>query len=82
MKALHGTAFVLTVVGGLNWGLVALGTYMGSNWNVVNLLVGSWPSVETLVYLLVGLSAVSLLVTHKGDCRACGTSSAAPGMGM
>ena len=82
MKALHGTAFILTVIGGLNWGLVALGTYMGGNWNIVNLLLGTWPAVETLVYLLVGLSAVSLLVTHKGDCRACGAGNAAPGMGM
>jgi uncharacterized membrane protein YuzA (DUF378 family) len=74
MKALHGTAFVLTVVGGLNWGLVAIGIYMGSNLNVVNLLLGAWPGVETLVYLLVGLSAASLLFTHKGDCRACNPS--------
>lgn len=79
MKGLHGTAFILTVVGGLNWGLVAVGTWMGSNWNVVNLLLGSWPTVENLVYLLVGLSALSLLFTHKGDCRACGS---APAMGM
>lgn len=82
MKALHGTAFILTVVGGLNWGLVALGTYMGGNWNIVNLLLGSWPTVENLVYLLVGLSAASLLFTHKGDCRACGSNNTAPGMGM
>ncbi len=78
MKGLHCTAFTLVVVGGLNWGLVALGTYMGSNWNVVNLLLGSWPTVETLVYLLVGLSALVLLFTHKRDCRACNAS----GMGM
>lgn len=71
---LHAIAFILTVIGGLNWGLVALGTYMGSNWNVVNLLLGSWPQVETIVYLLVGLSALSLLVGHKKDCRACNVS--------
>ena len=74
MKALHGTAFVLLVVGGLNWGLVALGSWMGSNWNVVNLLVGAWPTVENLVYLLVGLSAVGLAISHKKDCRHCNAS--------
>jgi uncharacterized membrane protein YuzA (DUF378 family) len=67
-------AFILTVVGGLNWGLVAIGTYMGSNLNVVNLLLGSWPAVESLVYLLVGLSALTLLFTHKKDCRTCNPS--------
>ena len=74
MKSLHGVAFILVVIGGLNWGLVALGNYMGSNWNVVNLILGSWSWLENLVYLLVGLSAVSLLVSHNGDCRACSPS--------
>lgn len=71
---LHCTAFTLVVVGGLNWGLVALGTWMGGNWNVVNLLLGSWPTVENLVYLLVGVSAVILMFSHKSDCRACNAS--------
>lgn len=68
MKALHGIAFVLVVIGGLNWGLVALGSYMDSNWNIVNLLLGSWPTIETLVYLLVGLSALFLVFKNKGCC--------------
>ncbi|MBI2025225.1 DUF378 domain-containing protein [Candidatus Kaiserbacteria bacterium] len=80
MKSLHGITFILVVVGGLNWGLVALGSYLGGNWNVVNLLLGQWSGVENLVYLLVGLSAISLIVSHKRDCRACG--SGASGMGM
>ncbi|MFA5997883.1 MAG: DUF378 domain-containing protein [Candidatus Paceibacterota bacterium] len=71
---LHAIAFVLVVIGGLNWGLVAIGSYMGSNWNVVNLLLGSWPAVENLVYLVVGLSALTLVFSHKKDCRACNPS--------
>lgn len=74
MKSLHGIAFVLVIIGALNWGLIAIGDWMGSNWNVVNLLLGSWPTVETLVYLLVGLSGVALLFGHKKDCRACNPS--------
>ena len=76
MKGLHGITFALVIIGALNWGLIALGTYMGSNWNVVNLVFGSWPSVETLVYLLVGLAALLLLFKHKGDCRVCNPSGA------
>ena len=79
MKALHIIAFVLVIIGGLNWGLVALGSYIDSNWNVVNLILGSVSWLENLVYLLVGLSALLLVFTHKKDCRACATS-AAPGM--
>lgn len=71
---LHKISFILLVIGGLNWGLVALGSWMGSNWNVVNLLVGSWPVVENIVYLLVGLSALVLMFGHKKDCRACNPS--------
>ena len=71
MKSLHGISFALVVIGGLNWGLMAIGTYLGANWNVVNLALGSYPAIENLVYLLVGLSAVSFLVAHKGGCREC-----------
>ena len=66
MKGLHMTAFILLVVGGLNWGLTALG------YNVVNMVLGSLGPVETIVYILVGLAAIYEIVTHKGNCRACG----------
>ncbi|HUX80782.1 MAG TPA: DUF378 domain-containing protein [Candidatus Paceibacterota bacterium] len=75
MKSLHGVSFWLVIIGGLNWGLVALGQYMGSNFNIVNLLFGSIPTLENLVYLLVGLAAVSLLFTHKQTCRQCNPSA-------
>lgn len=65
MKGLHNAAFILLVVGGLNWGLSALG------WNVVNMILGSWPVVEQIVYILVGLAAVYEVATHKGNCKAC-----------
>ena len=71
MKALHMVAFVLLVVGGLNWGLVGLGGFTGANWNVVNMILGSWPQVEWLVYVLVGLSAVWLGIGHKSACKEC-----------
>ena len=67
MKALHMVAFLLLVVGGLNWGLVGL-----FNYNLVEMLLGSMPSVVMIVYVLVGLSAVYIGVTHKSDCKICG----------
>jgi len=76
MKATHKISFILLVIGGLNWGLVGLGDWFGGNWNVVNLLLGSWSGVEALVYVLVGVSAVVLLFTHKRDCKCCDSSSA------
>lgn len=74
MKGLHAVAFILAVVGALNWGLVGLGNFMGANWNVVEMLLGNWEMLLNLVYVLVGVSALVLIFTHKRDCRACGTS--------
>ena len=66
MKALHAIAFILVVVGGLNWGLVGVADY-----NVVS-LVG--PTLEKVVYILVGLSALYLIFTHKASCKNCSSS--------
>ena len=73
MKNLHLVAWILVIVGGLNWLLIGLGGFIGANWNVVGIIFGSWPQVEWLVYILVGLSAVYELVSHKGNCRNCGS---------
>ncbi|KKW19892.1 MAG: hypothetical protein UY63_C0005G0075 [Parcubacteria group bacterium GW2011_GWA2_51_10] len=70
MKGLHMVTFTLLVIGGLNWGLSALG------WNVVEMLLGNWPAVVSIVYILVGLSAIYEVVTHKSNCRMCGSSAA------
>lgn len=75
MKGLHGTAFVLVIIGGLNWGLIGLGDFLAQDWNVVQMILGFSPQLEWLVYILVGVSAVLLVVSHKKDCRYCGTQS-------
>lgn len=80
MKGMHMVEFILVIVGGLNWGLIGLGGFMGVDWNVVHMILGTWPQVEWIVYVLVGLSTVHLVITHKNDCRHCETSGS--GMGM
>ena len=47
---------VLLIVGGLNWGLVGVGMFMSKDLNVVHMILGSWPQVEWMVYILVGLA--------------------------
>ncbi len=57
----------LVVIGGLNWGLVGLGMLIGSNLNVVNLIFGRMPTVEAIVYLLVGVATIAMLIGCKCD---------------
>jgi len=66
MKYLHYVAFVLLVVGGLNWGLWGLFQF-----NLVSALFGAGSALEMWVYILVGLSAVFIGVTHMNDCKIC-----------
>ena len=49
---------ILLIIGGLNWGLVGAGMLAGADWNVVKLLLGAWPMVEGIVYVLVGIAAI------------------------
>lgn len=53
----------LVIIGGLNWGLVGLGEFVGTPLNVVKLLLGSVADglLANVVYLLVGLSALYML---------------------
>lgn len=59
---------VLALVGALNWGLVGLGNFLNTNLNLVNLLLGAWPTVEWIVYLLVGVSALVYAVDFFKSC--------------
>ncbi len=66
----HKISTVLAVVGGLNWGLVGLGQLIGgSDWNIVHLVLGKMPTIESIVYVLVGVSAVVLCFGCK--CKKC-----------
>ena len=49
-------AFVLVVIGGLNWGLVAF------NFNLVDTIFGVGTMLAKIVYGLVGLSALVMIV--------------------
>ncbi len=69
MKTLHKIAFVLLVIGGLNWLLIGV-----FSWGV-GMVLGT--VLARIVYILVGLSAVYLVVTHKKSCKDCVSSHTA-----
>ncbi|OGK16201.1 hypothetical protein A2862_00775 [Candidatus Roizmanbacteria bacterium RIFCSPHIGHO2_01_FULL_38_41] len=62
MKGLHMVTWILLVVGGLNWGLEVLG------WGIGNYIP---EGLATLVYALVGISAIVEIFTHKSNCKHC-----------
>ena len=62
-------AWILIIIGGLNWGLVGLGMFLNTPLNVVNMILGSWPTIEALIYLLVGVAVVLKLMHRK--CNVC-----------
>lgn len=74
-------AKVLLIIGGLNWGLVGVGSFVGMNLNVVNMLLGAWPMVEAIIYIVVGIAAiVSIFGCPCAKCKACSASCGTDGM--
>ncbi|MBX4195698.1 DUF378 domain-containing protein [Candidatus Parcubacteria bacterium] len=61
---LHKIAFILLIIGGLNWGLTAL----VSGWDLAN-YIGD--GVAQVVYILVGISALVEVFGHKKNCKEC-----------
>lgn len=64
MRKLDVLVAVLLVIGGLNWGLVGL-----ADFNLVSALFGSGSFLATVVYGLVGFSALYQIFGLKGIQR-------------
>ncbi|MBI2024626.1 MAG: DUF378 domain-containing protein [Candidatus Harrisonbacteria bacterium] len=63
---MHKIAFLLLVVGGLNWLVLAL-----FNWEIGQLFGGMEATVSKIIYILVGVSALYELASHKKRCKEC-----------
>jgi uncharacterized membrane protein YuzA (DUF378 family) len=66
MKWLHMLAFILVIVGGLNWLLLAL-----TGWEIGSLFGGMSSTLSQILYILVGLSAIYLIAMHRKECVHC-----------
>ena len=56
MKGLQKLAYILVIIGAINWGLVG---FFG--FNLVTAIFGSMAWLENVIYMLVGLSGVLLI---------------------
>lgn len=63
---MHKTAYALVIVGAVNWGLIGL-----FGFNLVSAIFGTWPMMEKLIYILVGVSALYEASAHIGYCKYC-----------
>lgn len=61
MKYLKYTAYILVLVGALNWGLIGL-----FNFNLVAAIFGDMTIPARIVYSLVGISAIVTGLTMHG----------------
>lgn len=66
MKGIHIITFLLLVIGGLNW--LLLGIF---GWDVGEIFGGQGAIISRIIYILVGISAIIELSTHKPNCKLC-----------
>lgn len=72
-------SWILIVVGAIDWGLIGIGGFANADWDILKMILGQWKEVLWIVYVLVGLAAIYEIVTHKHNCKQCGTSASAQG---
>lgn len=58
LNTIDWIAYVLTIIGGLNWGLIG-----AFDFNLVAAIFGEQTAISRIVYILVGLSAIYLIYT-------------------
>ena len=64
MKVANCIAWVILLIGGINWLLIGL-----AGFNLVGAIFGSLSLISRIIYCLVGLSAIWLLISpiiHRG----------------
>ena len=74
---MHTIAFTLLLIGGVNWLLVGV-----FGWDIGSIFGGQSAAISRIVYVLVGLSALYEMFTHKNRCKNCMAKSADMGSQM
>lgn len=76
LKKMHPlclAAAVLLVIGGLNWGLVGL-----FNFDLVAAIFGEQTALSRIIYILVGISAIGVLIEILDLCPLCKDKKSEP----
>lgn len=62
MNILRITAYILVLIGALNWGLIGF-----ADFDLVAFIFGEMTLLSRIIYSLVGISAIILLLTTYRD---------------
>ncbi len=57
LSSIDWVALILSIIGGLNWGLIGL-----FDFDLVGTIFGSMSAITRIIYILVGASALYLLI--------------------
>lgn len=64
---LHKITYILVIIGGINWLVFGI-----AGWDIVGKIFGGMDMmISKIIYILVGLSAVYEVLSHKKMCRDC-----------
>ena len=63
-STLDWVAFVLVLVGAVNWGLVGL-----FNFDLVGAIFGDMSTLSRIIYVLIGVSGVYVIFNCKKMCK-------------
>ncbi|MDP3964225.1 MAG: DUF378 domain-containing protein [bacterium] len=69
MNALDWIAMILVIIGGLNWGL-----WGAFEFNLVDAIFGEFTALSRIVYVIVGLSALYVLITAPMKSKSGGSA--------
>jgi uncharacterized membrane protein YuzA (DUF378 family) len=72
-KWAHIVAFVLVVIGAIDLGLFGIipAGSSGQGFDFLQAIFGFSPTLLEVIYLLIGVSGVYLVVTHRQECKVC-----------
>lgn len=66
MKILFWICTIVTVIGGINWGMVGF-----FNFDLVAYLFGNMTVITRIIYTFVGIAAIALILISVGRCIHC-----------
>ena len=70
---IHMVAFILVVVGAVDLGLFGIipANASGEGFDLLQAIFGFSPTLLEIIYVLIGVSGIYLLVTHRKECKVC-----------